>query len=766
MSKWKEQHINFIETNASKVIFETVDIQKCVAIVGPPGSGMSNLAYYTAWRMEKEKGYTICICKNTSDIIHRIYPSQNAKVLFLFDDVIGRFSVNEDAMESWEQYSQDISDLLSKYTDMKIVLTCRLYIDQLTGLDCMKNISPSYCKLLSDKLKLTLGERRKILKSYTNDVEIDYDVALMYNFFPLMCSMLYDHDKQKDILDIFKKPDNVLQLEIDHLKKKSEIVYFSLALLVMLNNNVEKSMLDINDKTNDIRMQDLFDELEFKQRPSKKLIWSCMFALRDTYVKETETSFTFLHEPLFDVISYCIGENIINCIIKYADSSFINNRIQFLSWKRPYDKLTIMLKDNDNLQKLYFDRLVTDITNGLNRDVFNNRQIKFPEYRRLFKDYLDKHLKPEDVTSGPDGSTALHVISDQGFDDLVSIFINLKTIKTMINKKNYSGKTALHLASSKGYTKLANDLILNGADAAPLDHDNITPLREACKNGHVDTVELLLNRTHNQKKTWVSKNKVHILHTVCENGHTNMIKKILTYDKDVNIKTEEGCTPLYLACNAGHHDTVLMLLEECKAKINSADKKGKTPLFIACEKNRETIVHLLLAKGASVDKTDQHGSTALHISCSLGFENISENLLQKGASINKKDSNGNTPLYEACRGGHQNVIYILINHKVDVNNANNSGSTPLMISCTKGNAKVVRLLLEKNAIVNKCDAESLTSLHMACQGGFTEVVKVLLQWNAMIDICDKDGCTPLDIARKQNYPDIEHLLKNNRSLLL
>jgi ankyrin repeat protein len=55
---------------------------------------------------------------------------------------------------------------------------------------------------------------------------------------------------------------------------------------------------------------------------------------------------------------------------------------------------------------------------------------------------------------------------------------------------------------------------------------------------------------------------------------------------------------------------------------------------------------------------------------------------------------------------------------------------------------------------------------MACQGGFTEVVKVLLQWNAMSDICDKDGCSPLDIARKQNYPEIEHLLKNKGSLLL
>jgi ankyrin repeat protein/energy-coupling factor transporter ATP-binding protein EcfA2 len=765
MSKWKEQHMNFIETNASKVIFETVNTQKCVAIVGPPGSGMSNLAYNTAGKMEKEKGYAICICKNTSDIIHRIYPSHNAKVLFVFDDVIGKFAVNEDAMESWEQYSQDISDLLSKYTDMKILLTCRLYIYKLTRLDCMKNISPSYCKLLSDELKLTLGERREILKSYTNVAEIDDDVALMYNFFPLMRSMLDDDDKQKDILDFFKRPDNVLQLEINHLKKKSEIVYFSLALLVILNNNVEKSMLDINDNTNDILLQDLFDELEFKQRPSKTLLRSCMFALRDTYVKETETSFTFLHEPLFEVISYCIGENIINCIIKYADSSFIKNRIQFLFWKRPHDKLTIMLKDNDNLQKLYFDRLLTDIKKGLNWDVFNNGQIKFPEYRRLFKDYLEKQLKPEDLTSGPDGSTALHVVSDQGFDEFVFMFIDLDN--TMINKKNSSGKTALHLASSKGYTKVAQMLITYKADTAPLDNDNLTPLREACKNGHVDTVELLLDRTHNQKKTWVSINKVHILHTVCENGHTNMIKKILKFDVDVNIKTEEECTPLYLACNAGHYDTVLMLLEECKANINSTDKKGKTPLFIVCEKNRETIVHLLLAKGASVDKTDQHGSTALHISCSLGFENISENLLQKGASINKKDCNGNTPLYEACRGGHQNVIYILINHKVDVNNANKSGSTPLMISCAKGNTKVVRLLLEKDAIVNQCDAESLTPLHIACQGGFTEVVKVLLQWNAMIDICDKDGCTPLYFARKQNYPEIvEHLLKNKGSLSL
>jgi ankyrin repeat protein len=80
-----------------------------------------------------------------------------------------------------------------------------------------------------------------------------------------------------------------------------------------------------------------------------------------------------------------------------------------------------------------------------------------------------------------------------------------------------------------------------------------------------------------------------------------MIEKILEYKVDVNIKTKAGFTPIYLACEAGHYDTVQKLLE-CKAKMDSNDKIDKTPLFIACIKNRETIVHLILAKGASVNK--------------------------------------------------------------------------------------------------------------------------------------------------------------------
>jgi hypothetical protein len=67
--------------------------------------------------------------------------------------------------------------------------------------------------------------------------------------------------------------------------------------LIFPFSNVDESMLDINNKTNDILLRDIFDELEFKQFPSKTLLRSCMFALKETYVKETETSFTFLHEP-------------------------------------------------------------------------------------------------------------------------------------------------------------------------------------------------------------------------------------------------------------------------------------------------------------------------------------------------------------------------------------------------------------------------------------------------------------------------------------
>jgi hypothetical protein len=58
-------------------MFSLANIDKCNSALIK-----SDLAYYTAWRMEKEKEYTICICKNTSDIIS--YRSHNAKVLFQF----------------------------------------------------------------------------------------------------------------------------------------------------------------------------------------------------------------------------------------------------------------------------------------------------------------------------------------------------------------------------------------------------------------------------------------------------------------------------------------------------------------------------------------------------------------------------------------------------------------------------------------------------------------------------------------------------------
>ena len=63
----------------------------------------------------------------------------------------------------------------------------------------------------------------------------------------------------------------------------------------------------------------------------------------------------------------------------------------------------------------------------------------------------------------------------------------------------------------------------------------------------------------------------------------------------VNVKNEEGMTPLHAAVLAGDRDTVALLIAE-GADVNARNKSGLTPLSTASEKDEQEIVQLLQRK--------------------------------------------------------------------------------------------------------------------------------------------------------------------------
>ncbi len=72
-------------------------------------------------------------------------------------------------------------------------------------------------------------------------------------------------------------------------------------------------------------------------------------------------------------------------------------------------------------------------------------------------------------------------------------------------------------------------------------------------------------------------------------------------------KTEDGSTPLFIACQDGHDSIVEALLGH-KADVNKASTDdGSTALYAACEEGHVSIVEALLGHKADVSEASKDG---------------------------------------------------------------------------------------------------------------------------------------------------------------
>ncbi len=77
----------------------------------------------------------------------------------------------------------------------------------------------------------------------------------------------------------------------------------------------------------------------------------------------------------------------------------------------------------------------------------------------------------------------------------------------------------------------------------------------------------------------------------CRNGHTEAAKELLANNANIEATlTNEGYSPLHLACCHKKRDIIKLLIEN-KADIYKRDKKGRLPIELLCDGNFNAEIH-------------------------------------------------------------------------------------------------------------------------------------------------------------------------------
>ncbi|TEY48072.1 hypothetical protein BOTCAL_0298g00130 [Botryotinia calthae] len=331
--------------------------------------------------------------------------------------------------------------------------------------------------------------------------------------------------------------------------------------------------------------------------------------------------------------------------------------------------------------------------------------------------------------------------------DLLKILLD--RAKEIFSHQNlgYTLANALSQAAINDRKTIARWLIESGAsvDLAfeftwVFESSPVTCLFYAVYLGKLNLVTLLLEAKANPNADSGHPKGWKALHAAYDS--VEVTRLLIGFKADINSKTEDGKTPLFLALEKGFFETAKELLKhgpelnisiegdtELSLALKSSSKEAgdifntlvdaganpflhstadiSHPFLHSCVRssNLEVLKRLLLLNFSLED--DETKDTALNSIASATETSVIDLLVKRGASIFTRNENGYTPLVIAVKEGNIEVTKYLISLGANINDATDKTNTPIHISCLYGDLEMVELLLEKGADVNEASNDIL-----------------------------------------------------------
>jgi ankyrin repeat protein len=177
-------------------------------------------------------------------------------------------------------------------------------------------------------------------------------------------------------------------------------------------------------------------------------------------------------------------------------------------------------------------------------------------------------------------------VAVRGNQEVVELLLGEDDID--LNSKDNDGRTPLSYAVTKRGNEEVVELLLreDDIDLDSEDSDGRTPLSYALEWGNQEVVEMLL------------KEGSITFHTLVRDGQKSLVAQLLKAKYDVNTRDPLGKTPLHIAISSRNVEIALVFIYHNATDINLKDNDGITPLRLAARMECPDIIEALLKKSA------------------------------------------------------------------------------------------------------------------------------------------------------------------------
>ena len=286
-----------------------------------------------------------------------------------------------------------------------------------------------------------------------------------------------------------------------------------------------------------------------------------------------------------------------------------------------------------------------------------------------------------------------------------------------------------------------------------------TALQAACYAGHLQTVDLLLERgadVHTfydeEKYPWL---RWDALGRAIDSGHTAVVKYLLEKGADARVYSAKTQVSALHTAAKKNEDIVRMLID-AGAEVDKLDCEKSTPIENAVIEHKQEIVKLLIQRGANVSRYSTERRDLLCLSTCIGSIDTTKVILQAGAKMESINASFRSLLTECYLPSKdewipklRDPIQLLLDYGADIN----VGST----------------IADRDAVLLEMKSEwqtfppnytnDLNPLSMVASqfGDIVELVRVLVDAGADLERYGRDA---LWLATVQQHSQIqEYLIK-------